>query len=208
MNGTNLLHTMGSFVYVTMFICSGMYTTNHLTRWWNMFNGHQRAILLVGKCTLPATINASQIHRIPTPKGINHYRYRYVSAKSGLWRLPYKQLVYYDMDIHIKPPVNRCAKLCPTTAILCAVRDPVATWPVRRKDYFNSGFMVLKPSNTIADQLDALTDLKFGDQNKINVVFRGKWSKLPKRCNWLNYKENHPSAKTDSNVWATHEHIR
>ena len=101
-----------------------------------------------------------------------------ISLKSYLWRLPYKRVVYYDLDIHVKQPVEQCAKKCPLTASLCAVRDSVATWPVKRKDYFNSGFMVLLPDPKIADRLDSLSDYTFGDQNKLNAVFKNTWTKL------------------------------
>ena len=75
--------------------------------------------------------------------------------------------------------MDACARMCPADQPFCAVRDPVA--------------------------LDAVgaDNRRFAEQDTLNEYFSA-WHKLPKHCNWLNYLENHKSAKTDPTVRMVH----
>ena len=46
------------------------------------------------------------------------------------------------------------------------------------------------------------------DRDVLNDHFAGRWEKLPKQCNWLNYEENHPGAITDPAVYAVHARMK
>lgn len=192
-------------VYATMFMCNGLYTQEALFRWQGQFRGVRTAVLLVGECRINA--GESRVHRVAYPMpvlGLNP-RYTHMRAKFDLWRLPYDRVVYYDIDVSVKAPVDRCNKLC--IEPFCAVRDPVATWPVKSKTYFNAGFMVLTPSDDVYRELIEAPGHpgdKFGDQDILNRVFR-RWQKLPARCNWLYYNENRPAALVDNAVFAVHK---
>lgn len=192
-------------VYATLFVCGGKYTQETLFKWQEPFRGHSTVILVVGECRISA--GESAVHRIPYPKPVlrmNQWT-KYTRAKFELWTLPYDRVVYYDIDIYVKAPVNRCARLC--TASFCAVRDPIATWPVKSQRYFNSGFMVLTPSKRMYNALlegKSLNNDAYVDQDVLNRAFPG-WQKLPARCNWLLYKQNRPTALTDEDVFAVHK---
>ena len=174
--------------------------------------GERQLWLIAGNCTAPPTSEKNvKIIRVPkgTPStGTSRRKYQYLHTKFYLWDLPYKRIAYYDLDIEVKKPVAKCAALCPAHADMCAVRDPVATWPVRSKSYFNAGFFVMTPSKAVATDLKRLgaSHRTFAEQDTLNEYFnRGRtWYHLPKECNWLNYRENHPSARSDANVFAVH----
>ena len=72
----------------------------------------------------------------------------------------------------------------------------MATWPVKSKTYFNAGFVVLRPDRDTYTRLmlRSLDGRKFAEQDVLNDVFRNRWFKLHKQCNWLHYRENHPGA--------------
>ena len=174
--------------------------------------GEHQLWLVVGNCTGPP-VAERDVRVVHIPKGNPsvgnaHDKFRYLHAKFHLWELPYKRIAYYDLDLEVKRPVSRCATLCPAHADMCAVRDPVATWPVRSKTYFNAGFFVMTPSKGVARALKRLgTDYRtFAEQDTMNEYFnRGRtWHHLPKECNWLHYAENRPTARTDPDVFAVH----
>jgi lipopolysaccharide biosynthesis glycosyltransferase len=89
------------------------------------------------------------------------------------------------------------------------VRDPIAAMilGIRGQPYFNAGFMVISPSQQIYNELMATEQhgVHFAEQDTLNEYFKDRWQKLPKACNWLLYKENHPTAVTDPRVFAIHK---
>lgn len=171
--------------------------------------------LIAGDCRLSRPTGASfqnitivRIPKGPRSVGTGAEKYEHVQAKFHLWELPYERIAYYDLDVEVKRPVSRCAELCPPDADMCAVRDPVATWPVRSKTYFNSGVFVMTPSKGVARALKRLgaDHRKFAEQDTMNEYFNtGRtWYHLPKECNWLHHEENRLSARSDSDVFAVH----
>jgi hypothetical protein len=196
-------------VFATLFVCGGVCTVADVQRWADIVNSDVRAkvvVLAAGTCDL--NIRGAAIHRVPhgpPSNNVGNVKYRYMHAKFHLWRLPFRRVVYYDLDVCFTPPVTACADMCPPDQPVCAVRDPVATWPIKTKTYFNAGFMVLTPNKSTANGLFALgTDhRRFAEQDTLNEYFHG-WYKLPKQCNWLNYLENHPNAKTDDAIHMVH----
>lgn len=193
-------------VFATLFVCGGVYTDADVQRWAELVNGTKAVVLVAGECDL--NVRGAMVRRVPlgAPSHHTNAKYVYVNAKFHLWRLPFKRVVYYDLDVFLKPPVTTCANMCPEDQSFCAVRDPVATWPVKSKTYFNSGFLVLTPNKSVAEDLFAIRteNRRFPDQDILNEYFTGWWHKLPKECNWLNYLENHPSAKEDMAVHMVH----
>lgn len=174
--------------------------------------GEHQIWLIAGDCWLPRPTAASstnltivRIPKGPPSVGTGNAKYEHVQAKFHLWELPYERIAYYDLDVEVKRPVSRCAELCPPHADMCAVRDPVATWPVRSKTYFNSGVFVMTPSKGVARALKRMgaDRRQFADQDTMNEYFN-TWYHLPKECNWLHHKENRPSARSDSDVLAVH----
>jgi len=196
-------------VFATLFVCGGIYTVADVQTWVDTVNSDARTkviVLAAGTCDL--NIRGATIHRVPlgTPSNnVGNVKYQHVEAKFHLWHLPCKRVVYYDLDVFLKPPATACANMCPADQPFCAVRDPVATWPVKTKTYFNSGFMVLTPNPKIADALFAIGthNRRFAEQDTLNEYFQA-WHKLPKQCNWLHYLENHPNAKEDEAVHMVH----
>jgi len=194
-------------VYASLFICGGVYPASLPAAWQVRLSrdlGEKLAVVLIvaGVCRVEG---AFHVYRVPT---LQYYgqakRYAYMRAKFELWNLPYDRVVYYDLDIRVKPPVGRCASLCSSS--FCAVRDPVATWPFKTHRYFNAGFMVLAPSKAVyADLMRTRPSPgKFAEQDTLNRYFSGKWQKLPRECNWLHSHENRPLALTDAGVFAVH----
>lgn len=196
-------------VFASLFVCGGVYTPHHVARWCRQFQGEKMAMIVVGSCdpfiewSGPTPTIFRVKHSQPSINNGNK-RYEHVHNKFKVWKMPYDRVAFYDLDIIVKPPVTRCAKMCQGT--MCAVRDPVATWPQKLKTYFNSGFFVATPS---LDEYKAMVQLstdghRFAEQDVLNDHFKNRWEKLPKGCNWLHHHENHPGAVTDPGVYAVH----
>lgn len=193
-----------TLVFASLFICGGVYTQSDVDTFAKRIPG---AILVVaGECSVSFK---GRVHHIKKPSaavGVGNDKFRFMRAKFYLWKLPHSRIVYYDLDVLVKNPVDKCALMCPGTAELCAVRDPIATWPAKSKTYFNAGFLVIRPRHSAYKRLMAtnINGKKFAEQDALNEVFKGRWHKLPKECNWLHHKENHPWAVRDNNVLAVH----
>jgi len=193
-------------VFATLYVCGGVYSPRELGLWLRQFGDNPTAVVLVGNCHV-GSLEGTFVHRVDFPRK-QHLksatRYRYLRAKFELWALPFERVVYYDVDVLVKNPVGRCQKLC--TSSFCAVRDPVATWPIKSKTYFNGGFMVLTPSKSVYRRLMMTHPerSKYAEQDTLNKFFAGQWQKLPRECNWLHHDENHPGAVSDDNVFAVH----
>lgn len=173
-------------------------------------HGQATAIIVVGDCDALTAVSATEkptVFRVLNSQravSTGHARYEHLHNKFILWNLPFDKVAYYDLDVVVKPPVNRCADMC--TSAMCAVRDPVATWPRKRKTYFNGGFIVLAPNR---DEYNALRNRttsgrRFAEQDVLNDHFANRWQKLPKECNWLHHTQNRPNALADDNVWVVH----
>ena len=196
-------------VFATLFVCGGWYTPHHVARWCNQFREERTAIIIVGSCDALSEWHGSRptVYRIlnsRASKGIGNKFYEYLHNKIKLWAMPYDRVAFYDLDIVVKPPVSKCAKMC--YSAMCAVRDPVATWPRKVKTYFNAGFFVATPSvaEYTALRRRSADDRRFAEQDVLNDHFAWRWQKLPKECNWLHLDENHPKALSDSSVYAVH----
>lgn len=199
-------------VFATIFICGGGYTPRHVATWCRQFQDETTAMIVVGTCN-PLSNWAGRhpaLFRIKNSRrsvGNSHVRYGHLHNKFNVWKLPYERVAYYDLDFIVKPPVARCAEMC--NSDMCAVRDPVATWPRKVKTYFNGGFFVATPSRSEYDALRRrpVNGRVFAEQDVLNDHFAGRWQKLPKECNWLNHKENNPGALADPRVYAVHDRL-
>ena len=200
-----------NITFATLFVCDGLYSRDDFVRWHAPFSAEPVVLIIAGGCAFSTRQFPNvAVRRIRKPSRTYNTlspSYRFLRAKFEIWKLRYERVIYYDIDIFVKPPVRRCAHLC--TGSFCAVRDPVAAMilGIRGQPYFNTGFMVISPSQQIYNDLMATEQHgpHFADQDTLNEYFKYRWQKLPKACNWLHYKENHPTAVTDPRVFAVHK---
>lgn len=201
---------MGSLTYATLFVCGGAYTIDDFDRWVKPFQAVNVTVILAGKCTLPLDkYPLVSVRRIRLPSKTyraSNPRYKFMRAKFAIWKLPHDRVVYYDIDIMVKSPVNKCSDMCAST--FCAVRDPIAQ-NIRglTRPYFNAGFMVITPSPKVFRELRETVpgDSPFAEQDGLNDYFAGQWARLPKECNWLHYQQNRPDALSDPAVMGIHK---
>ena len=196
--------------FATLFICGGVYTTDDFDRWVSPFSDVNVTVVVAGNCSISTKHYTNvAIKRVPLSsiRPVRNFRKRkYTRAKFVLWRLPYDRVVYYDIDILVKPPVGRCAAMC--TSSFCAVGDIRVTQRSRgrnrSKPYFNSGFMVLRPSEqAYVDILNTkVRSAPFPDQDILNAYY-GRWQQLPKQCNWITHRR--PGLESDPSVLAIHK---
>ena len=115
--------------------------------------------------------------------------YQNMISKYHLWNLNYSMVIYYDADhVFLGNPVPCITGHC--TAELCATIDTGT--PMRKEEdmdieygeYFNAGFLVIRPSKSRYDYLMSNTNLAEGktfvEQDALNTIFKGKWQKLSK----------------------------
>ena len=201
--------------FATLFVCGGVYTTDDFDRWVRPFSDVNVTVVVAGNCSISTKHYTNvAIQRVPLssiqPAAGGLRRWKYTRAKFLMWRLPYDRVVYYDIDILVKPPVGRCAAMC--TSSFCAVGDIRQTQRSvgrnRSKPYFNSGFMVLRPSEqAYVDLLNTkVKSPKFVDQDILNAYY-GRWQQLPKQCNWITYRRPGliPGLISDPSVLAIHK---
>lgn len=199
--------------FATMFICGGAYTTGDFDRWVSPFSDVNVTVVVAGNCSISTKHYTNvAIKRVPLSSilpVVGHQvnrRYKYNRAKFLLWRLPYDRVVYYDIDILVKPPVGRCAAMC--TSSFCAVGDIRETQRKvggnRSKPYFNAGFMVFRPSEqAYVDLLNTKVQSSlFVEQDILNAYY-GRWQQLPKQCNWITHRR--PGLISDPSVLAIHK---
>ena len=164
--------------FATLFVCGGVYTTDDFDRWVRPFSDVNVTVVVAGNCSISTKHYTNvAIQRVPLssiqPAAGGLRRWKYTRAKFLMWRLPYDRVVYYDIDILVKPPVGRCAAMC--TSSFCAVGDIRQTQRSvgrnRSKPYFNSGFMVLRPSEqAYVDILNTkVRSAPFPDQDILNA---------------------------------------
>lgn len=195
-------------VFATLFVCGGTNPLSDIVNFERTFNGQHMAIIVVGSCTLPIEhrFTVLKVNHLKPASNVGHPRYTQMHAKFFLWKLPYKRVAYYDLDIVVKQPADRCAKLCASQHLLCAVKDPVAMELLGRKQdaYFNAGFLILTPSQRIFQALTRLPidNFQFAEQDVLNHVFNNKWHELPKTCNFMHYTSR--AVFSDPAIWAVH----
>jgi alpha-N-acetylglucosamine transferase len=103
-------------------------------------------------------------------------------TKIALWSLTdYEQIAYYDSDhLYLNTPehvFDECGRNS-----FCAVQDPGIPW-----QYFNAGFMLLRPDVSVYHSLYAQRDLANGkgmaEQDFLNDVFKESWKPLEAKHN-------------------------
>ena len=195
--------------------------TENFVKQLQCYNVPRDNILVLATSDVPAEarrkISRHGVHvRAVPPLSVNagNARYRNTCSKIWLWKLTnWDRVVYYDSDmVFLQSPVA-CALKCPVGTNLCAVPDPVGTWPSPDPDYFNSGHMVLSPSRETFDWLKEnigkATGRQFGDQDMLNNMFRNNYTKVHKDCNFLHVLEDLPNfAVSRTSVVAVHEKLR
>mmetsp|Transcript_32891 Transcript_32891/g.86088 ORF Transcript_32891/g.86088 Transcript_32891/m.86088 type:complete len:243 (-) Transcript_32891:21-749(-) len=198
----------------------GVSYTQNVVNWVKQLRCHgvpdSSILVLVADSVKPEEHAAMAALRVPlrhvptvvTPAG--DARYHKTSTKIWLWHLTeWKKVVYYDSDMFFLKAPWECAAECPDTADLCAVSDPVGTWPRADPKYINTGFLVIKPSREKFEWLKQNTikahHRQFGDQDMLNDLFRDNNVKLPKKCNFLHAPEDFRDIATSKDVVAVHE---
>lgn len=156
------------------------------------------------------------IREVTTIKVDGTARYERTTTKIYLWTLvEYDKVVYYDSDMWFFKSPSECVCECLVTAELCVVADPAGKWPHSDPNYFNSGFMILKPSMKTFELLRSNIRLAqhqtFGDQDLLNNVFSHNHHFLPsgRKCNFLHAPDDAPNVpRTDNDIVAVHEKVR
>ena len=121
-------------VFATIFVCGGGYTAADVDNWLAMMAGEKTAVITVGNCGHLGARRPTAAYNIPISRpsvGNGHARCAHLHNKNFVWKLPYRRVAYYDLDVVVKPPVNRCALMCNTP--MCAVRGPWLAGTTRRK---------------------------------------------------------------------------
>ena len=199
-------------VYATLFVCGGTNPLSDVTEFESRFSGQHMAIVVVGLCSLPVQhAKLFRLDHIEPATNVGHPRYEQLHAKFLMWKLPYERVVYYDLDVVVKQPVNRCADLCPQHHELCAVTDSIAMKLLGRKPddlYFNTGALVLTPNMKTFRQLTAAgTDNnRWADQDTLNRLFKHRWHELPKICNWQADDRFAQKELNNESIWVVHAH--
>ena len=138
-------------------------------------------------------------------------------AKIHLWALhTYSIIVYYDLDfIFLRNPIPAATTVCALTkSDFCATEDEGMVKYFGRPPgkYFNSGFMVLKPSLPAYANLLSKKHLaessQFPDQDFLNLIFADNWGRLSEEFNRMhisNIHLKHVHGGINSNTVALHE---
>eukprot|EP01036_Dinobryon_divergens_P033503 gene33503-43295_t len=175
------------------------------------------------KLTIPyeGKLNLKEIY-VPTIELTNHFdegsrKYSKTLTKLHLWALhTYSVIVYYDLDfIFLKNPIPAATIACSSTkSSLCATVDEgmVKYFGRPAGRYFNSGFIVLKPSLVTYETLLAKKNLaeskQFPDQDYLNDVFEDDWGRLSEEFNRMhvtNVNLKHVHGGINSHTVALHE---
>ena len=155
----------------------------------------------------------ARVHTVPVVSVSGTARYRRTTTKIYLWTLvQYERIVYYDADMFFFQSPYLCLSACPESAELCAVSDPAATFPRHDPNYFNSGFMVLRPGLKTFQELKRNVHLAvgqtFGDQALFNRIFARRRVLVSKNCNFLHVADDLPGVARSREVVAVHEKVR
>ncbi len=131
-------------------------------------------------------------------------------TKLQLWSLvQYEQVIYFDSDfIFLKNPESAfydCGE-----SEFCACGDTgIKSYYGNRytaSNYFNSGFMVIRPSLKQYEYLKSYKHVAentaFVDQDMLNNIYQNKWKQLDSKYNVM-----HVSGAIDSSIVAIHEKL-
>ena len=154
-----------------------------------------------------------QVDKI-TLKGahVEDQNYASLFTKIAIFSLvQFDRVIYYDLDfIFQSNPITAFAACA--GSIICACRDVGMTqsWLIDShlddvltpNNYFNAGFIVLKPNKYIYDELIAAVNsevktvqtYKFAEQDLFNVYFKGKWKELDSSYNLMHAQHISTSA--------------
>ncbi|KAL5992794.1 hypothetical protein ACLOJK_013713 [Asimina triloba] len=133
-----------------------------------------------------------EIERIRNPKAENNTYNEYNYSKFRLWQLvDYDRIIFIDADIVVLRNLDILFNFPQMSA---AGNDGMI---------FNSGIMVLEPSNRtfqhMMDQRDEVVSYNGGDQGFLNEIFVW-WHRLPRRVNFLkNFWSNTSAEKSMKN---------
>ena len=123
----------------------------------------------------------------------------------------FDRIIYYDLDFVFQSNPITAYAAC-AGSIICACRDGGMTqsWLIDShlddvltpNNYFNAGFIVLKPNEYIYDELIAAVNsevktvqtYKFAEQDLFNVYFKGKWKELDSSYNLMHVQHISASA--------------
>ena len=137
-------------------------------------------------------------------------RYSSLYTKLAMFSLTqFQQILYFDLDFYFqKNPHPLALESCGREMIVCACRDYAMNRiflkqssldnQIRVSDYFNAGFMVVKPSlalyNDLLRKLESdtpiLKNYVFAEQDFLNVYFKDKWKLLPPTLNVMHVRNN------------------
>ena len=129
-------------------------------------------------------------------------------TKLHAWNLvEYEQIIFYDSDfVFLKNPATAFTE-CRTE--FCAAGDTGIRSIMPEKSpttYFNSGFMVIRPSkekfNELLKSVHLAENTRFVDQDLLNAIFKDKWQKISNRYNIM-----HVSGPIGPDSVAIHEKL-
>ena len=154
-----------------------------------------------------------QVDKI-TLKGahVEDQNYASLFTKIAIFSLvQFDRIIYYDLDFVFQSNPITAFAAC-AGSIICACRDGGMTqsWLIDShlddvltpNNYFNAGFIVLKPNKYIYDELIAAVNsevktvqtYKFAEQDLFNVYFKGKWKELDSSYNLMHVQHISASA--------------
>ena len=154
-----------------------------------------------------------QVDKI-TLKGahVEDQNYASLFTKIAIFSLvQFDRIIYYDLDFVFQSNPITAYAAC-AGSIICACRDGGMTqsWLIDShlddvltpNNYFNAGFIVLKPNEYIYDELIAAVNsevktvqtYKFAEQDLFNVYFKGKWKELDSSYNLMHVQHISASA--------------
>lgn len=131
-------------------------------------------------------------------------------TKLHLWNLlDYTQVMYFDSDFIFlrdpSPAFLECG-LSPFCACIDTGIKHVGVGRMSGERYFNSGFMVLRPSRNefayLQKHLYTADGTTFVDQDMLNNLYQGKWKRLDSKYNVM-----HIQGEIDPRTVAIHEKL-
>jgi alpha-N-acetylglucosamine transferase len=131
-------------------------------------------------------------------------------TKLHVWALTdYTQVMFFDSDFIFLHNPATAFDLCGLNPF-CACSDTgiksFSHGKVDGKTYFNSGFMVVRPSSTefqyLLTSTAAAENTQFVDQDMLNNVYQGRWKKLDSKYNVM-----HVDGPISNSAVAIHEKL-
>lgn len=131
-------------------------------------------------------------------------------TKLHAWALvEYDQVIFFDSDfVFLRNPAT-AFKDCGESPFCASSDTGISSFSRGKIDgrtYFNSGFMVIRPSleefSYLQGSTAAAEGTTFVDQDMLNAVYRGKWKKLDSRYNVM-----HVNGPISDSAVAIHEKL-